>query len=211
MNLTLITSPLTEPISLDDFEGQVRLYGQLSDESETVESMITAAREVAEGILNRSLITQIWELTLNSFPSGRNPIVLPMPPLQSIQFIKYIDYDGVEQTFYEEVVNEISCRVIAESGPNCGYGYVMPTYGTNWPVAQDDLAVIRVRFTCGYGPIAPDTSLNVPKAISQWLLINVANQFENRESVGVAYRDTKFDITEIIADGLLSKYRMPRL
>jgi hypothetical protein len=211
MNLTLIAPPVCEPVSIADFEGQVRLYGQLSDEAQTVELMISAARESAEGITNRALVTQVWELSLDSFPSGRNPISLPMPPLQSVQFIKYYGNDGVEQTFYEKDVNEISCKVYSEIAPNCGNGYVMPIYGLNWPTALPDLNSVRVRFTCGYGPIAPDTALNVPKAICQWLLINVANQFSNRETVGIGNRETKFDITETICDGLVAKYRIPRL
>lgn len=206
MNLTLVTPPTCEPVTLADLEGQTRLQGLLSAESGTVELMISAVREAAEGVTNRALITQVWELTLDGFPSGRNAIRLPMPPLQSVQFIKYIDVNGVEQT-----LDELAYRVIVESSPNCNNGYIIPIYGLTWPDTQDDVAVVTIRFTCGYGPIAPDTSTNVPKAICQWILINVANTFENRETVGIAYRETKFDITDAIADGLIAKYRIPRL
>lgn len=206
MNLTLIKAPVKEPITLADIEGQTRLQGMLSDESDTVELMISAVREMAEGITNRALVTQQWELALDSFPSGRNLIVLPMPPLQTVDFIKYVDTNGNEQT-----LDPIAYRVIAGMSPNCNNGYVIPAYGLNWPDARDDFDVVTIRFTCGYGPIDPDTALNIPKAILQWICINVANQFENRETVGVAYRETKFDISDVIADGLLTKYRITRL
>lgn len=203
MNLTLITAPVSEPVTLAELQGQVRLT-DLSAESDTVELMISAVREAAEGVTNRSLVTQVWELSLDGFPS--RAIMLPMPPLQSVQFIKYIDNNGVEQT-----LDSAAYRVIAEMAPNCGNGYVIPAYGLTWPTALNDLAVVTIRFTCGYGPIGEDTSLNVPKGIVQWILVNCANQFENRETVGIAYRETKFDLTEAIADGLIAKYRITRL
>lgn len=193
MNLTLITAPTSEPVSIVDVEGQVRL--SLIDEEPTVETMISSAREVAEGITNRALITQVWELKLDAFPVGRVPIYLPMPPLQSIQTIKYFDVNQVEQT-----LSASKYRVVAETSPNANKGYVLPVYGESWPIALNDLSVVTIRFTCGY--------TTVPKAICQWILINVANAYENRETVGTAYRDVKFDLNDVIADGLLAKYRI---
>src|SRR6185369_1370433 len=97
MNLTLLKAPVSEPVTLKDVEGQVRLT-DLSAEAETVELIITAVREVAEGTTKRALVTQQWELSLDNFPSGRMPITLPMPPLQTVDYIKYTDTTGTEQT-----------------------------------------------------------------------------------------------------------------
>lgn len=205
MNLTLLQAPVSEPVTLTDVQGQVRLT-DLSAEAETVELMITAVREVAEGATKRALITQQWELLLDNFPSGRMPITLPMPPLQTVDYIKYINVTGTEQT-----LDPLGYRVVAETAPNCNPGYVLPLYGLNWPSTLQDVATVRIAFTCGYGPIGEDTALNVPKAICQWILLNCANLFENRESVGVAYRETKFDLTDALANGLIEKYRITRL
>ena len=205
MNLTLVTGPVCEPMTLTEVQGQTRLP-DLSMESSTVELMIEAVREAAEGVTNRALVTQVWEITIDAFPGSNGSIQLPMPPLQSVQFIKYLDVDGVEQT-----LDPLAYRVIAETSPNCGNGYVIPAYGLTWPSTQNYVATVTIRFTCGYGPISPDTSLNIPKGIIQWIAINVANVFENRETVGIAYRETKFDITDSICDGLIAKYRVVRL
>ena len=196
MNLSLITAPVSEPVSLSEVEGQVRL--SLTDESTTANLMISAVRELAEGILNRAIMTQTWELKLDEFPVGRIPIFLPMPPLQSVASIKYIDSNQTEQTLSSSLY-----RVVFDNSPNAGKGFVIPKIGEIWPVAASDYSVVTIRFTCGY--------TTVPTAIKQWILINVANLFENRESVGTAYRDVKFDINDVIADGLLAKYRVHNL
>lgn len=202
MILTCVQQPSAEPVTLDDVQGQLRIV-DLSEESAPVERMIKACREQAETITRRALISQTHELVLDGFPAGRNPLDLPLPPLQSIVSIKYIDSDGIEQT-----LDPLSYRVISDSEP----GYVMPLYGVYWPVTRDDLATVRVRFVAGYGPVAPETSNNVPEAINQWILINVANLYENRETVGVALnRFAMFDFTKTICDGLLESYRIHRL
>lgn len=201
MKLVRVTEPAQEFITLADVEGQTRLQGLLSAEADTVEMMISAVRERAESVTRRALVTQVWELTLDAFPASREAITLPLPPLQSVDFIKYIDFNGNEQT-----LDPLTYRVGKASEP----GYVKPLYNINWPATLQDSDVVTVRFTCGYGPIAPSTSNNVPKAIKQWCLINVANLVENRETLGVAYRETKYDLSTL-ADGLIENYRITRL
>lgn len=199
MNLKLITPPASEPVTLSDVEGQVRLT-DLSAEASTVEMMISAVRERAEAITRRAFITQTWELTLDEFPSTFG-FYLPLPPLQTVDFIKYIDINGIEQT-----LDPVTYRVLNKGEP----GYVTPAYGITWPTTLNDVEVVTIRFTCGYGPIDEDTADNVPKRIKQWIAINVANLFENRETEGVAYRETKFDLSTL-ADGLIESLRIPRL
>lgn len=200
MKLVCITQPASEPVQIVDVEGQTRIT-DLSAEAATIDIMIQAVRERAEQITRRALVTQTWELTLDGFPYGA--INLPLPPLQTVDSIKYIDTNGVEQT-----LDSTAYRVLTGGEP----GAVQPIYGTVWPNTLADLETVKIRFSCGYGPIAPATSLNVPKAILQWQLINIANLYENRESQGVAMgRSTVFNLDATLCDGLLESYRMPRL
>lgn len=200
MKLICITQPASEPIQLVDVEGQCRIT-DLSAEASTIEVMIQAVRERAEQITRRALVTQTWELTLNSFPYGA--ISLPLPPLQTVDSIKYIDTDGAEQTLAASAY-----RVLTGGEP----GAVQPVYGTTWPNTLADLETVKIRFTCGYGPIAPATSLNVPKAICQWCLLQVANLYENRESQGVTMgRSTVFNLDATLCDGLIESYRIHRV
>jgi len=202
MKLVCITQPASEPITLTDVQGQTRI-DDLSAEAATIETMIQAVRERAEQITRRALITQSWELTLDSFPYNRNPIYLPLPPLQSVESIKYIDPDGNEQT-----LDPLLYRTLTAGEP----GAVQPLYNLHWPVTLNDMETVKVRFTCGYGPKGEDTATNVPKAILQFMLINVANLYENRESQGVAMgRSTVFNLDATLCDGLIESFRIYRV
>ena len=201
MILSCVEQPEVEPITLSDVEGQCRI--EVSDEASTVNIFIKAVRERAESVTRRSLITQTWELTLDEFPSGivDKKIYLPKPPLQTVDSIKYIDTNGVEQTLDPSLYKVVN---------KCEPGYVQPAYGKAWPVTRNDSAVVTIEFTCGYGPIDPDTSLNVPAGIIQWMLLNVATLYENRELEGIAQKGTVFNLNTI-ADGLIENYRISRL
>jgi uncharacterized phiE125 gp8 family phage protein len=204
--LNFLIPPSSEPVELSDVEGQCRI-GDLSAEEPTIGIFIAAIREQAESRTRRALITQQWEMVLDGFPMGRDAIKIPMPPLQSVDSITYIDQLGATQTMAPELY-----RIVADKSPACQPGYVMPVYGQMWPATLPDLATVRIRFTCGYGPIAdpdnPDANQphNVPKGIINWMLINIANLYENRESETVASgRLTQVDLSTM-ADGLLNNY-----
>lgn len=203
MNLTLITPAPQYPITLSMVEGQTRLT-DLTAEVDVVDLIIGAVTERAEAITKRALMTQTWELTLDGFPSSRAAIQLPKPPLQTVNSITYLDSDEVEQ-----ILDPLAYRVITTSEP----GYVLPAYNLVWPSALDDVAVVTINFTCGYGPLGGgSTSDNIPKSIKQWMLINAANLFENRESIVIGNRsETLIDLTSTLADGLLENYRIFKL
>lgn len=201
MLLNCVTKPASEPITLAQVEGQCRI-NDLTEESDTIDIFIKAIREKAETVTRRALITQTWELTLDSFPSGK--IILPKPPLQSVTSIKYIDSNGVEQTLASS-----EYKVVTKAEP----GYVQPAYGKSWPVALSDTAVINIRYVCGYGPITPSTTLNIPSSIIQWCLLNCASLYENRETIIVADGKSAsiIDLSSTLADGLIESYRIHRV
>ena len=92
MGLTLITAPSAEPISVAEAKTSPSLNFSASTHDTDIGMLIEEARVKAETITRRAFITQTWELVLDGFPTGG--IVLPMPPLQSVASIKYIDTDG---------------------------------------------------------------------------------------------------------------------
>lgn len=204
MILNCVTQPEGEPIIADDVSAQVRV--DTSSEAVLVKLMIQAVREKAESILRRALLTQTWELKLDDFP-GRDKwkfsgwldtaIILPLPPLQKVNSIKYIDANGDEQ-----ILDPSEYKVVTEAEP----AYIVPAIGRSWPVTYEDTFTVTINFDCGYG----NTPDDVPAAIRQWMLINVANLYENRETEGIAYRETPFDISTL-ADSLIASYRMIRL
>lgn len=198
MTLNIITQPVIEPVSPANVEAHCRI-DDLTSEQDTVELLISSVRQRAESITRRALITQTWELVLNRFPFGRTSIELPLPPLQSITHIKYFDTNGVEQT-----LNSSLYRVIKNTSVP---SEVMPVYGTEWPSTLDDSAVVTIRFVCGYG----DSADKVPAAIIQWMLLNIATLYENRETLVVGGKSIGMVDLKTIADGLLENFRIYKL
>lgn len=194
MILKCLTPPGVEPITLADVENQCRI-DSLSDESAAIDLFIAATRQRAEAVTRRALITQQWRLTVDGFPGCNTPIAIPLPPLQSVDSITYVDTAGITQTLDPELY-----RVITDDEP----ARLLPLFEHVWPSTRGDIGMVSITFTCGYG----DNHGAVPAAIRQWMLLNVANLYENRESLTAAPgRLTMVDLTTM-ADSLLHDFRV---
>ena len=165
MALKLITAPATEPVTLTQAKLQCRVDG--TDEDALLTLLITAARRAAEIRTGRALVTQTWELALDAFPVSA--IELPMPPVQSITSIKYLDAAGVEQT------------IDAANYALDSYGglrhWALPAYGLEWPDTLDAANAVKIRFAAGYG--AADA---VPEDIKMWMLMSIGTMYTHRET-----------------------------
>src|SRR5262245_12934023 len=179
MALRLITPPAAEPITVEE----AKIHCKASDQPEEdplIMSYIEAGRQYFEGrdgVYNLAIMTQTWELTLPGFPyatspsyPGWAPIEIPLPPLQSVDFIKYIDGNGFQQTWAPEnyVVN-------TASRPGCIY----PAAGSIYPPTRYQPDAVTTQFVAGYGSKGAD----VPAGIRLALSALVAHFYENREPV----------------------------
>ena len=205
MRLVLHTAPTIEPIVIADVEAHSRLgsgYIASLGETNAANIFIGAIRQRCEAITRRQLINAAWDLLLDGFPYNRSPIEIPLPPLQSITSISYIDPNGDTQTLLSSVY-----KVICEGTPitpKCQPGRIIPVYGTVWPVTLDDYETVTIRFACGYGAAGSA----VPEGIKNWMLMNIANLWENRETETMAIgRLTQVDISTL-ADSLLEDFRI---
>ena len=180
MALRMITAPSVEPLTLEQVKAHLRVSH--SDDDSTIEIYMRAARmtvEGPEGFLGRALVTQVWELVLDAFPA--NEIKVPLPPLQTVESIRYDDPDGNEQ-----VVSTLNYWVDNVNEP----GWVVPTAGVPWPTPLDAVNSVRVRFIAGYSPTSdspPDLRANVPFDIKAGMLLLIGSMYEHREEnvVGV--------------------------
>lgn len=171
MGLKLITAPEEEPLFLDGVKTFCKVNGD--DDDALIESMITAARQMAETQTKRALITQTWDLYLDDFPcdysySSDYAIILPKPTLQSVTYLKYIDSEGVLQTLSAD-----NYKVDNVTEP----ARIVPAYGYSWPSTRDEINSVVIRFVCGYG----DDEESVPNAIKDWMKIKIATMYEYRE------------------------------
>jgi uncharacterized phiE125 gp8 family phage protein len=179
-HLKLITPPAEEPISLTEARLHLRLTATGSPathpEDALVTSLIKAVRghlDGPHGRLERCLVPQTWECTLDCFPPYE--IQVPVTAPCEIVSIKYDDSDGVEQTVAASnyVVDNYSQRRLV---------WVVPVAGFGWPSTLDSVNAVRIRFTAGFPGGSPEDGSGVPLEIKQAMLLMLAQLFENRGS-----------------------------
>lgn len=171
MSLRIIVQP-SELISLVEAAEFLRADFSAAEE-DTIESMITAARQWCEEYLRRSIGVQTLELTLAAFPSvGRQAIVLP-PPIISVTSLKYLDPDGVEQT----LVKDTDFYEALDSEP----GELIPVGA--WPATLGTADSVRVRFQAGYSAAGiPTGTIELPQTIKIAMLLQISDLYENRDA-----------------------------
>jgi uncharacterized phiE125 gp8 family phage protein len=190
MALTLILAPSEEPVTLSEAKASPSLRVSASTDDTDITALIVAARKMAETYTLHALVTQTWELVLDGFPTGG--IVVPMPPLQSVTSIKYIDTDGVEQT-----LDAMLYSVDTDTIP----GLITPAYDETWPTdVRDQINAVRVRFVAGFGDAA-----DVPEDIKTWIKMRVGTLYDNPQALVIG--QTVMAAPHSFVDGLLDDYR----
>jgi len=186
--------------------------------------------------VGRAINTQTWDLVLDQFPdqyrqygSGQNyretgfyppsdpryqgyfptqpaGVIIPLPPLQSVVSVTYLDSDSISQTMpstdYVVVPGEPSRLVLAATG--------------TWPSASWVRGSIKVRFTAGYGDAGSDVPQRIRMAIavqaSRLRSLVQQDLFLTGQTVvgvGSETRDPKAgDMLDGAAKALLEEYRV---
>ncbi len=188
MGLVLLAAPAAPVVSLEEAQLQVRADSAI--ESGLLASLVEASTAQAEAFCRRRFVTQSWRLTLPAFPAGA--IVVPFPPLVSVESVKYVDDNGVLQTVPP-------ADYVARTAETPGE--IVPIHGKTWPATRHEPDAIRVEFTCGYG--ATDA---VPAPIKRAILLVVGTLYANRETVA----PVSMQAIPHTAEWLLGPYRVLR-
>ena len=149
---------------------------------------IQAAREQAEAVLKRALITQTWDYYLTGWP-GSDRILLPLGNLQSVTGVYWTDTDGTETTL------TVSTDYLVETnGTYCG-AIVLP-YSETWPSGTlYPSKPIKVRFVAGW-----TTSADVPSKIKASILLMVGDMWENREGQTYGIAGSNYQPNKTVMD-----------
>lgn len=175
MSIREVQGPASEPITLN--EAKLHLRESENDQDALVLTLIKAARRYAENYTRRVFVERTMELTLDHWPAG-HIISVPTPPLQSVSWIKYIDFAGNLQTL------DSSLYVVdAYQEP----ARIQPAYLETWPdIRGGDFNSIQVRYVAGYASGSPsDYRTGLPEELKAWMKTRVADLYENRESVSI--------------------------
>lgn len=204
MPLQLVTPPAEEPVSLA--EAKLHLRVDSPDEDALITSLIAAARQAAETLTGRQLVTARWKLVLDSFPGPSlmgvpaglpfslpgHAILLPKCPVQSVFAIQYLDMASATQTMPPaEYTADVACEPAR----------ITPVFGKIWPINLPQIGAVWVTFDAGYGAAA-----SVPEGIKNWIKVRVGSLYAHREEVAAVARG-KIEPLAFI-EGLLDPYKV---
>ena len=151
------------------FSTNIVTSSPVSIEDDYLTGLITSARRIIEKHTNKRLITQTWELALDSFPSA-SCIELPYAPLQSVTSVKYYDTDSTEATFSSD-----DYEVDTYREP----GQIVLGYSETWPsTTLRTVNGVIIQYVVGQG----DARANVSEEYKQAIKILGAELYEHRES-----------------------------
>lgn len=132
----------------------------------------------AGGYYNRA-IRELWP-SLGGLPSGlgfypglvpnsTGVIDIPGPPLQALNSVQYLDFQGNTRTVSSSAYN------VSTGVP----GRIQPQFSTVWPISRPTIDSVLITFTAGFG----DTADSVPDNIRTGIMMLAAHWYENREAV----------------------------
>ena len=204
MPLQLVSPPAAEPVSLA--EAKLHLRVDFDEDDSLIAALISAARQAAETITLRQIVTARWKLVLDSFPgpslmgvpAGRSftlpghAVLLAKCPVVSVVSIDYLDMNSVQRTM---LVENYACDLACEPAR------ITPIFGQIWPISLPQIGAVSVTFEAGYG--TPD---QVPEGIKSWIKLRVGSLYAHREEVAAMARG-KIEPLPFI-DGLLDPYKV---
>lgn len=186
MTTVVYTAPAEEPVTASEVKLHAKIDTSADDALITI--LIAAARQQAELELGRKIITQTLDTYFDAFPEE-----IRLMPIQSVTSITYADGNGDTQTL------SASAYQVDAVGH---HARITPAYGYTWPSTRSDqLNAVKVRYVAGYGLQAA-----VPACIKNWLLIRVAQAYEQRQAVSDFGQAVAFP--RDFVDGLLDPERM---
>jgi uncharacterized phiE125 gp8 family phage protein len=181
--LRLKVPPATEPVTLLEATSHLRV--DITDDNTYIQgTLIPAAREYCEGILNRAMITQSWELSFDDWPDF--PVSIPVPPLASVASITYYDVTNTGTVW-----PTTEYYVDTDSEP----GRVDLADGKSVPnVSLRSINAVKIAFAAGYGA----TETSIPVKFRQAMLLLIGHWYQNREAVGTASQEIEFAVNSLL-------------
>lgn len=181
-SFTITTPPVYEPVARNDVKNYLRIDHDADDN--LIDSLIVAARSIAESYTHRAFITQIGTLWIDrltdavctiksdhlygdDFPSTQGFIVLPRPPLQTVVAVTVIDDED------NEILWDDTNYIIDTSHEP---GRLILNKGACWPSLTRAGMAMKITLRAGYGDEASD----VPEGLKLAIMKLCADLYHNR-------------------------------
>lgn len=181
--VTLVTPPTTEPVSLGEVKGWIKVDTNADDA--LLQTMISAARESAEKYLKRALITQTQRVTLDlpqanwidALPDGTYdfPITASYADIPRIIELPYKPLQSVTSIVTYDTANTASTYSASNYFVDTANGRVALNSTASWPSNLRGVNAVAVTYVAGYG-----TAVNVPAAIKSGIMMHVQKMYDER-------------------------------
>jgi uncharacterized phiE125 gp8 family phage protein len=193
MAVTLLAT--IEPISVA--EAKEWLLVDYDDQDEVIEAIIKAARLKIEKRCGISIAMKQYGMKVGGFS---NRIELPYPPVISVDSIKYLDGDGVEQTV------DASDYVLMQDDY---VPYVFATGG--WPTDNADRPdAVQVTYTTGID-VEDSPPDEVPEDLKHAMRLLIGSAFELRQDVLLSPVRQELEVTPNGYEEIIAPYIVMRL
>jgi len=165
MNFELITPAASLPLTLAETKQHLRV--DFSDDDALIETLIGAAADAVEQMINRVLINSTYAHYFPMFPSTDSELEL-QAGVSSITSVQYLDADGALQTLdpatYELGKGTVNCLRLANS--------------QSWPTTLTHPEAVTVTVVAGFGA----DRHSVPDSVKAAMKLLISHWYENRES-----------------------------
>lgn len=170
----ITVEPTIEPVTLEEMKTQLRIDG--TEDDDFLNDAITEARQEIEDLTGLAFITQSWQLTIDRWPTGREPwwdgvvqahintlsgphrsLELPRYPLQSITSVITYDEAGNSTAVTVATTFDVDTQQLP--------GRMTLKSGASWPTALRANNAIEVVYASGYGDAAADVPAPLKRAI----------------------------------------------
>lgn len=190
----LVTGPTSEPISLSDAKGHLRV--DHAEDDQLILRQLKAARRYVEDAIGWALLAQTFDQYWDSWPFGNRPLELLRQPIQSVTFVQYTDSTGAVTTL---TANTDYIVDLWGDPPR-----IAPAFGKLWPgAALAPLNAINARYVAGYA-----TAADVHDELVHAVYMLLAHWYDNRSDVEVDARVRALEVPRTV-DDILAKFNPP--
>lgn len=163
---TVSGQTITEPVTLAALKARIKLTSTADDGQLT--GIITAAREFAERISNRCLAPRQVIEYRDSFPYPTKELLIPRPPLVSVDKVEYLEDDYVTWAVWDPSEYWVALNNVP--------AILQPRRGFTYPCTLIHTAgCVRITFTAGDATVTSVNGVNTltPNPLPQHWQLNI--------------------------------------
>ena len=182
------------PVTLATAKAHLHIGSGVTKHDTELAIYVDAARDWAEKTTGRALISQVWNMWLDSSEVlASDVLTVPIATLQAT---------GVTITSYDadDAATVKTASTYGVSTPTDSRGRIYLNDGQSWPSDLRARDALKIVWTAGYGDAATD----VPDAIISAMLMRIGTMFLQREDTIVGQSTS----TITAAEQMLTSYRI---